>query len=303
MLKTFLSSLSGSSGETPNQATPPDIQDTLDLERLKLIVETFPIGKKLRYTPDFKHEIVFDTLLVAYCIDGEFAYSRESVEFDSKGYPAAFILGTQGKRVTVNEVKLFQLLLPDTSDQEKTLDYTRRAIIGREYQFSKGKYILLISSLGGRGVTTMETEVVKRVVLKEGPYASANMVLVAPDLESITHVDQRGKTRTKICVPVTVTVADGQLQDTCKMVDFSDTVVRIRVPANESGPQLHKGDEVILGLNFGDPEMYMIKGSVTRRSADAFVIKLDAFSKGGPFLSFGSLDQVELKAELLNYGN
>ena len=298
MLKTFLTSISGNGGD---QAAPSDAQDPLDREQFKLIVRAFPIGKKLRYTPEFKNEIVFDTLLVAYCVDGEFIYSRESIEIDAEGYPTAFVLGEQDKRVSIEEVKVFQLLLPDTSDQEKTLDYNRKVLMGR-HQFTKGKYLSLISSYGGRGVTTMDTEVVKLVHLKEGPYASAHMVLVAPEPDSLTVIDQRGKTRTKICVPVTVTVDENQVPGTCKLVDFSDSMLQIRGLAGNE-PALHKGVEVTLGLHFSELDhQYMIKGTVMRRTADSCVIKLLTYSKGGPFVGFGSLDHVELKAELLNYG-
>ena len=44
---------------------------SVDPERLKTLIEFFPVGKKLRYYPEFKKDIVFDTLMVGYAVNGE----------------------------------------------------------------------------------------------------------------------------------------------------------------------------------------------------------------------------------------
>lgn len=303
MLKSFLKSVSGSSDDGDQEKSPAP-QNALDPDQLKLLTDYFPIGKKLCYIPEFKKEIVFETLLVAFCIDGEFIYSWESIELDPEGFPAAFILGERARRVPASKVRRFQLLLPDTSDQELKLDYQRRALIGRGRQFNKGNIISLVSSGGRRGLATMDTEVIKRIVLHDGPYAHADMVLVEPDLKSIVVTDQRGKTRADICVPVTVTVADAPLPWTCTIIDVSDDALRLRVHDGETMEQMSKGEEVALVFDLGSAEQfYAIKGSVMRRSPGAGVIKIEAFSKGGePFAKFGPLDRIELKALLINYG-
>ena len=303
MLKAFLKGISGSS-DADSQAQSPAPRRALDLDQLRLLVDYFPTGKKLCYIPEFKKEIVFETLLVAYCIDGEFIYSWESIEFDAEGFPETFIVGERARRIPVNRVRHMQLLLPDTSDQETKLDYHRRALIGRGRQFNKGNIISLVSSGGRRGLATIDTEVVKRVVLKDGPYAHADMVLVEPDLTTLVVTDQRGKSRADIHVPVNVTVADSQLQWTCTIVDVSDDALRIRMPDGETMQQMNKGAEVVLAFDLGDAEQfYAIKGVVMRRAQQACVIKLEAFSKGGEdFSGFGPLDRIELKALLINYG-
>lgn len=301
MLKAFLTG--GRNSGNADQSATAGRRHAIDPERLKLLTEFFPIGRKLRYVPEFKKEIVFDTLLVAYVVNGEFIYSWESIERDARGNPTAFLLGEQGGRLPVAELKQFQLLVPDTSDLERTLDYTRRAIIGRGRQFNKGNYISLISNSGARGLSTMDTEVVKQVVLKDGPYAHSKMVLLAPELETLQVTDQRNKNRTKTCVPVNVSVAGNALRGPCTIVDISDLAVRIRVRDGEVMPPMKPGETVMLDFDLGEDErLYAIKGAVIRRSSEACVIRLESLQKEGRFVVFGPLDVLELKAGLLNFG-
>ncbi len=302
MFKSFLSSVNG--GTEGSDHAPDAPLRAAYIERIRQLVDYFPLGKKLCYIPEFKKEIVFETLLVAYCIDGEYIYSLESIEHDAAGVPIAFFVGANAQPVPLERVRNFQVLLPNTSDQEQKLDYQRRALIGRGRQFNKGNCISLISSGGRRGVVSMDTEVVKRVVLHEGPYANVEMVLVEPELKSIIVTDQRGKSRTDIRVPMTMTVADAQLQWACTIVDVSDDALRIRLHDGETMTQMGKGEEVVLAFDLSGTEyIYAIKGIVIRRSPQAAVIKLEAFSKGGEhFAAYGPLDRLELKALLINYG-
>lgn len=302
MLKNLLASVRNSGGADAQPAASERVF-AFDLEQLKLLTEFFPIGKKLRYIPEFKKEIVFDTILVAYVVNGEFIYSWESIELDARGNPTAFLLGEQGGRLPISQLKQFQLLVPDTSDLELTLDYTRRAIIGRGRQFNKGNYISLISNSGARGVSTMDTEVVKPVVLKDGPYAYSKMVLLTPELKTLEVTDQRNKNRTKTCVPVVVSVSGNALRGPCTIVDISDLAVRIRVRDGEVMPPMKAGEPVMLDFDLGESgRVYAIKGAVIRRSSEACVIKLEALQKDGRFAAFGPLDMLELKAGLLNFG-
>lgn len=302
MLKKLFGGVRGS-GDIEAQEKPAPRRKAVDREKLKLLTEFFPIGKKLRYIPEFKKEIIFDTLLVAYVVNGDPIYSWESIDLDPRGYPTAFRVGERDESVPAADVTLFQLLVPDTSDLEMTLDYYRRAMIGRGRQFSKGNYISLISNAGARGVSTMDTEVAKQIVLKDGPYAQTNMVLLTPELNTLEVTDQRNRTRAKTCVPTTFSVDGAPLRGPCTVVDISDSAVRVRVRDGETMPPMRQGDQVMLEIELDEGErQYTISGLVIRRSSEACVVKLDSFRKEGRFVAFGPLDILELKAGLLNYG-
>ena len=284
---------------------PPEsaVQRNIDPERIKALIDFFPIGKKLRYYPEFKKEIVFDTFVVAYCVNGGFVYSGEAIDLNAEGYPTAFRTGENAKAVPVSALKLFQLLVPDTSDLELKLDYHRRAQIGRGRQFNKGNYISLISNSGARGVSTVDTEVATQVVLPDGPYAQTKMILLTPELHTLAVTDQRRKARAKISAPVTVSMIEGTFSGACTIVDMSDGAMRIRMRDREAKmPAMQLGDEVILSIDLGQSERhYTIRGAVIRRASELCVIQLQGLLKDGKFASFGPLDLLELKAGLLNY--
>ncbi len=301
MLKTLFGKNFGSSREVPADNTSAA---KIDLGRVRTLIEFFPIGKKLRYYPEFNKDIVLDTLIVAYCVNGHFVYSLESIESDPEGTPTAFRCGENETRVPASGVKLFQVLVPDTSDLEMKLDYLRRAQISRHGQFSAGNYISLVSNAGIKGVSTVDTDVVKQIILRDGPYAQMNMVLLTPELNTLAVSDQRRKPRTKTNVPVTVVVPTENYSGQCTIVDISDADLRIRL--NEKGeaiPPVHKGDGMIVDIRLGEAERhYSVKGSVIRRSSETCVIRLDGQLRHGRLLPFSPLDLLELKAGLLNYG-
>ena len=276
----------------------------VELERIKTLIEFFPIGKKLRYYPEFKQEIVFDTLVVAYCVNGDFIYSGDAIDHDAEGFPAAFRFGESNKRTPVSALKVFQLLVPDTSDLEMKLDYQRRALIGRGKQFNKGNYISLISNAGGRGVSTVDTEVAKKVVLPDGPYAHSTMILLTPELRTLVVTDQRRKSRTKISAPVIVSVPLAGFQGPCTIIDISDQGVRIRVRDRGTMlPSMQRGNEVIIEVDLGEAEKhYSIKGSIIRSASETCVVQLDGQFKDGRFSNFSPLDLLELKAGLISHG-
>lgn len=296
--KTFGSSLAG------NQAPGDVALKKIDLDRIRTLIDFFQIGKKLRYYPEFKQDIVFDTLVVAYCVNGSFIYSMEAIHRDAEGYPTAFHTGDLQDRMPVAKLKEFQLLVPDTSDLEMKLDYHRRAMIGRGRQFNVGNYITLISNAGGRGVSTIETEVAKQVVLPEGPYAHTKMILLTPELHTLLVTDQRKKSRTRTDAPVTITLPDGKFSGPCAIVDISEGEVRIRVrDRGTTMPLIHTGDEVTIEIDLGEAvKHYTIRGSVIRRSPETCVFQLIGQYANGKLNAFSALDLLELKAALLNYG-
>lgn len=301
MLKTLFGKKSGSTADDPRESAG---QARVDPGRIRTLIEYFPIGKKLRYYPEFNKDIVLDTLVVAYCINGHFVYAMESIETDRDGTPTAFRAFESEVRIAASGLKSFQLLVPDTSDLEMKLDYLRRAQISRNGQFSKGNTISLISNAGVKGVSTVDTEVAKQIILRDGPYAQMNMVLLTPELGTLSVTDQRRKPRTKINVPVTVLLPAENFSGQCTIVDISDAEMRIRL--NEQGatmPAVHKGDAMIVDIRLGEAERhYSVKGSVIRRSAETCVIQLDGQIRESRLLPFSPLDLLELKAGLLNYG-
>ena len=302
-MKTFFGKTFGAS-KAKNQASAHNSPAAFQLARIRTLIEFFPIGKKLRYYPEFKQDIVFDTLILAYCVNGSYVYSSDSIDRDAEGNPTFFRVGENELRLSVSALKLFQLLVPDTSHLEMKLDYQRRALIGRGRQFNKGNYISLISNAGGKGVSTLDTEVAQQIEMPDGPYARTNMILLTPELTSLSVTDQRRRSRTKINAPVTLSLPEDKFSGPCTIVDISDGEVRIRV--RERGttmPAMQAGEIVFIETELGAAERrYLIKGSVIRRSTETCVIHLEGQFNEGRFSNFSPLDLLELKSGLLNFG-
>jgi hypothetical protein len=292
MLKGFFGK---SSGDAPRG-------QEIDLARIRTLIEFFPIGKKLRYFPEFHEDIILDTLVVAYCANGHFLYSMESIGMDRHGMPNLFRVDEEKFRLPAAGLKNFQLLVPDTSYLEKKLDYTRRARIGHNGQFAAGNNISLISNAGMRGVSTIDTEVAKQVQLPGGPYAHTDMILLTPDLATLSVTDQRQKPRARTNVPVTVTLpTDDVLQGT--LLDISDARVRLRLNVRGPMPSMRKDDPLKIEIDLGKTERhYPLKGSIVRGSAGTCVVTLVGQIVAGRLAPLSDLDLLELKAGLLNYG-
>jgi hypothetical protein len=307
MLKLILGKAQDYSDRAWQQQQDADARRENTLDWLRPLIEFFPIGKRLRYCPEYKKEIVFDTFVVGYCINREFIYSGDAIERDSAGNPVSFHIARTDLRLDVSEIEWFQLVVPDTSQLELKLDYERRALIGRGRQFIKGNCISLTSSAVGQGAATLDTEVAKQITLDDGPYAQTKLIVLTPDLESLVVHDQRKKGRAKICVPVILSPdgeKDGEKQAAHgTIVDISDGAIRIRTrDADHALPETRENDSVVLTVNLAEAErQHTIKGTVIRRSPEICVVRVDSFMKNGNFVAFGPLNHMELKAELMNY--
>lgn len=275
------------------------------LEQMRSLIQFFPIGKKLRYFPEFKTEVVFDTVVIAYCLDGDFVYSSDAVEVDAQGLAAAFLVGDGEERRPLARISRLQILVPDTTDLEMHLDYQRRALIGRGRQFNKGNYITLIANAGAKGVSTVDTEVAKQVVLPDGPYAHTQMVLLDPEFHTLSVTDQRRKARAKTSTPVSLALPEGRLTGPSTIIDMSEDAVRIRLRDTDAqSAALRLGAEILLDFHLGESERhYRIKGLVIRRSAETCVVQLKGLFREGRLEHFSQLDLLELKSGLLNFGH
>lgn len=299
MIKTFLNKVRGSK-EEPEENYPLRVDET---DWLKELIEFFSIGRKLLYYPEFKKNVLLDTFILAYCVNGRYLYSVDAIQRDDQGSPAFFCTGEDGEGIAIADVELFQFVVPDTSDLELQLDYESRALIGRGRQFVKGNDISLVSSMSGRGSATVDTQVATRLFLKDGPYEQTKLVLLTPELRSLVVTDQRKNPRAKVSVPIMLSVQGGRLPVPCTIVDISNGALCIRLQDTQmSMPEMAKGSTVVFAINFAGAEQgFSIKGTVIRNLPDVRVIQLDGIFKDGRTVPFSTMDHLALKAGLLNY--
>lgn len=286
----------------PSRGRDDVAEMALDGDRMRMLSEHFPIGKKVRYYPEYQRDIVFQTIIIAYRINDHYVYSREAIQRDAEGVPLAFLVGEKKTRLPLDRVARLQLMVPDTTDMERSLDYVRRANLGRNGQFVRGNTITLIADVCRNGIPSLDNQVDSRLRMTDGPYSDNQMILLRPDLGTLQIADQRQKARVQSQVPVSLYLRDDEPPVGCILGDFSDVSLRLRpaVPG-QNLPLLKPNDKVVVVINLGDAaSTFRIRGMVYRAAADACVVKLRQIYKDGDFATIRTMDVLEIKTGLLN---
>jgi hypothetical protein len=295
MLKTLWNNLQGS-------AKPePDVAPIVDRDTLKLFATHFPIGRKILYYPEYHQKSVLPTFIIGYLADDHFLYANGAVLHDAQAMPIALRLPT-GKALPLERLKTFQLLLPDTSDMERRLDYFTRAELGPAGQFRHGNTITLVCDTADRCIPTIDTTVQRRQVMSEGPYQGSSTVLVTPEFGSLKIVDKRRHRRVQTVVSADLHFAKEMAPRACVLRDFSDHSLRLgNTSSTHPLPLLDTGAHVLVEFDFGSLETtYRLRGQVIRCDNASCVVKTERIYKGGGFEKIRMMDIVEIKTQLLN---
>lgn len=295
MFKTLWNSLSSQkaaeSGEEP----------AFDRDKLKMLADYFPIGMKLRYYPEYQREIVFDTIIIAYRVNDQFIYSRDAVLLDGEGFPKGFRI-SGNKMLPVAALQKFQILLPDTTEAEKTLSYITRAELGRGGQFRIGNAVTLFVETDSRGVPTMDTMVDRRQIMNTGPFADSATILVTPEFESLMLADKRRKQRVETAIGADLYLSVGGAPYSCVLGDFSEHSLRLR--AGDYGPPMpamEVGAAVVVEFMLGDAgTICRLRGTVFRRTDQFCVLDIEQVYKFGDFEKIQAMDVMEITTTLLN---
>ena len=284
----------------PAEAVEAGVHDGLrSAPLLKLFVESFPIGRKIKYTPEFKRDVVFPTIVIGYRLNDKFLYINDDVMLDESGTPMAF--RTEAGTVRADALEKFELLLPDTSDLEKQLDYFTRAELGRDGQFRKGNSVTLFVDTDERGIPTVDTRVVRRQTMANGPFAGSATLLVAVDLTTLVMADKRKRHRVEAAIPAILSWGIEQPSFQGVLQDFSERWLRVGVPEpGATMPSLAEGEEVGVQVDAGTGAPVFVRGVVFRRADAYLVVEYQQILKYGKFDKIGLMDVMEIKTALLN---
>lgn len=294
MLKKLWNSLQSEKPKSP-------AAESFDRAKLTMLYEHFSIGSKPRYYPEYRREIVFHTIILAYRANDHYLYSRDAVLTDDDGLPTGFLVA-RNQVLPWQQLKKFQILLPDTTEMEKKLDYFTRAEIGRAGQFGVGNAITLVADTARREIATVDTQVDRRQAMPTGPFADASTILVSPDLSTLLVADKRQKQRIQSDTQAALYVADGGPPIGCILSDFSEAAMRLAVVDEQQVmPPLASDENVIVEFNFGEvSNAYRIRGRVFRRTDDFCVVKLERIYRDGEFEKIKMMDIMEIKTGMLN---
>lgn len=277
--------------------TPADPEAALEAERLSDLAHYFPIGKRLHYVPEFLQNVRLQTMVIGYRCNDRYAYENSAFKRDQDGRLRAVVAG--GKELPVRAIEKLQILLPDTSDLERRLDYFTRAELGRGGQFVNGNTITLIAETEERGVPTVDTMVDRIQILKNGPFAEVSTVLVSPDLDTLALADKRKRQRVKAGLEASLHLGAG-IEIPCMLEDLSEVALRISNGGGAPLPPIEAGQTAQIEFNCGGTMNYRIRGPVLQCDDTHCIIQLEYLAREGFFDRVRPLDMVELKAALLN---
>lgn len=288
----------GSAKTADKKKAPAFVFDRI---KLKQLATYFPIGRKLLYYPEYHQKAVLHTLAIGYRVNERLIYTHDAVLLDGQGHPTGFRLD-DGEVLPVNKLTSFEILVPDTSEMERKLDYVTRAALGPAGQFRKGNTITLVAENVERCLPSVDTVVERRQVMEEGPYAGSATILLAPDFATLKVVDKRRHQRVAAALWADLYFAKDTPPFRCVLRDFSENSLRLSV--SDDGrpmPALKPGGPVVVEFDFGSIETtYRIRGKTMRGEGDFCVIRVEQLYRDGDFERIRMMDAIEIKTRLLN---
>ncbi len=274
---------------------------SISCETVVNLMHYFPIGTRLRYYPEYQKDIMMNTLLVAYWINGDLIYSTKGVSFNNN----VLVLNDRGTHRSYQIIDSFRFVVPVLEDQESKLDYAKREELAKVGGMTRGNTITLMAEKHDGQIPVLDTIVNKRAILKDGLYANQQVALLDIDFDSLSITDQRAHLRLQTNVPVSLQVADnGQMRLlNGRMKDFSDCSLRVDVEHDlivDSRPK--EGEEVIVSFHLPNcPEMISLAVKVYRVMGDSIVMMFSGRVENGRMRPLSQIDILNVKANLLQH--
>lgn len=287
----------GGQGDTP----------LLDGRALCRVMRHFPVGSRVHYYPEYRKEIVLESVVIAYAINGDYIYSAHGLNCDEKS--GALTFEEQGARKSYTKIKSFNIIVPVFTQSEAKLDYVRREELLKVGGLVAGNTITLMAEQQSGQVPVLDTMVQKRSVLKEGYYANQTVALLEVNAASLLLTDQRAHLRLQTNIPAQLRVTRrGEYKELSGvMVDFSDISLRLVVATNPApdaeAVKLKESDDLFISFNLpGRSEQIVLLGEIFRIEGDAVVVMLKGMVEKGQVARLGQIEILKIKANLLQHG-
>lgn len=295
MLKNLWNTLTSSAEESAEKTAP------VDANKLQLFASHFRIGRKILYYPEAHVKSVLRTIVMAYRVNDHYLYGNDALRSDRDGALRSFRL-VANQEIPLEQVRRFQVLLPDTSEMETKLDYMTRAELGPAGHLRQGNTITLICESADRCVPSVEVVVQRKQVMQDGPFANNATILVTPHLHSLRISDKRRTQRVSTAIWADLYHAAGSPPFPCMLKDFSESSLRLEATeAAAAIPRLETGRMATVEFDFGSADStYRLRGKIIRHDDSSCVLGVEQIYHDGDFDRIKMIDVVEIKTRLLN---
>ena len=298
MFNIFKKGSNSSAGAGPGDKPP------LGGHALYRVMRHFPVGVRVEYYPEYRKEILLDSVVIAYVINGDFIYSAKELSCDETNGEISF--EELGMYKCYRKITSFNIIVPVFTQSEAKLDYVRREELLKVGGLVAGNNITLMAEQQNGQIPVIETTVQRRAVLKDGYYANHTVALLEVDAESLLLTDQRAHMRLRTHIPVVLKLArrgEYKLLN-CVMVDFSDVSLRLVIdPDAIVDVRVKASDDVIISFNLpGRSEQLELMGKIFSVEGDAAVMMLKGMVDRGRVGKLGQIEILKIKASLLQHG-
>lgn len=275
------------------------------LRQLQEITPYFPIGARVRYSPEFKDDIALESLIIAYAINGDLYYSNSDIQWRQSSQGTVLRVISEGKKKLYRSIDSFQFIIPVGGSSEEKLDYTRKEFLGRNSGLSSGNNITLMAEHRQRRIPVLQTTVTHRTTIRKGIYANQQVALLELDTASLQLEDQRSNNRLQTSIPAVMRINQDSDEIPCQLADFCEHSARVTF--DEQTPYakyITPEQSIILAIQLPEPHRaFTLRGQVFRRDQGQAVISLSDIEKAGRFSRLEVIDSLEIKTLLLQHSS
>jgi len=283
------------SKKKPESEQPATVRVVLDSARLCQLLPHFPIGSNLKFFPEYRQEIIIDSIIIAYLINGETIYSNSNLSTTDNGNT----LVLNGS--PIDEVNSFAILIPTVNRNEIKLDYEQKEILEQSGGLAKGNNITLIGQQSNGKIPFLDTVVQKYARLKGGHFNNTQVAVLNVDPALLEMKDQRSQTRLAAKIPGLLQTKLYSEKHPCTLIDFSEHTVKISCDDNEIIPMsCEKGETITLTFNLpSSSTTHIMKGKVIKIDGTSILVSLEEIQIDQHFKKLTNVDIIEIKTKLL----
>lgn len=264
------------------------------------VMRCFSIGDDIRYFPEYKDDTVLASIILGFSVNGHIVYIQDQVNVETVNGESIIVITDDHGRHEIYEVHTFCVMLPN---DEKTsgLNYEARAELGTRGQFTRGNHITMMANNGESGSPVIEANVLKIQPMKDGYYAKEQLVFLKVIPDTLKTVDNRQYCRVKSQIPVTLQLAKNDQPHRCLLLDFSEGATRVKsVEEDNFTERLTIGQKVVIHIELPKVnKSFVIGGHVKIKRENSAIISFDNIYKDGSFKTISVIDNLQLKASLL----
>jgi hypothetical protein len=278
------------------------------IDNINELLKYFSIGSRLQYYIEFNKNIQLDTIILSYRLDGVLLYKNGSIRLPKEEGNSDLLFVTEEGEQRISDLDSFRFVVPKCS--RILIDYTNvdASIPGQNLterlanDFRVGNTITLINK-GIKGkMFSVDTTVAQVAMLNEGCYVNQNVACLQPLLETFAAPSTREFVRIYTNIQASLADSPGAEDHACTILDFSGKFLRAGLASGDNfGANILKGKSLFISITLPQSRTFLLQATVFSKRGDHVILSLDRVMKGHRFENLNMIDELELKANILQH--